>query len=171
MSSYSITSPIFLLYIECEPDVHSYTKFLKFPVVSKRRPLSSTFKTKRLTVAPLQIPLHSFFYVSYKSMLLSFFKTAELAAAIYRQFSRFVIVFLIGSIEAILEQKNSNHGVVSAEMRVNPRQCGLTSRQQLNSALQQPHCKENTIFIYIPFLGIARPQPQFQHSCVCERFI
>jgi hypothetical protein len=23
----------------------------------------------------------------------------------------------------------------------------------------------------IPFLGIARPQPQFQHSCVCERFI
>ncbi len=25
--------------------------------------------------------------------------------------------------------------------------------------------------LYIPFLGIARPQPQFQHSCVCERFI
>jgi hypothetical protein len=23
----------------------------------------------------------------------------------------------------------------------------------------------------IPFLGIARPQPQFQHSCVYERFI
>jgi hypothetical protein len=23
----------------------------------------------------------------------------------------------------------------------------------------------------IPFLGIARPQPQFQHSCACERFI
>ncbi len=23
----------------------------------------------------------------------------------------------------------------------------------------------------IPFLGIARPQPQFPHSCVCERFI
>jgi hypothetical protein len=23
----------------------------------------------------------------------------------------------------------------------------------------------------IHFLGIARPQPQFQHSCVCERFI
>ncbi len=23
----------------------------------------------------------------------------------------------------------------------------------------------------IPFLGIARPQPQFQHSCVCELFI
>jgi hypothetical protein len=23
----------------------------------------------------------------------------------------------------------------------------------------------------IPFLGIARPQPQFQHSCVCEQFI
>jgi hypothetical protein len=25
--------------------------------------------------------------------------------------------------------------------------------------------------LYIPFLGIARPQPQFPHSCVCERFI
>ena len=24
--------------------------------------------------------------------------------------------------------------------------------------------------LYIPFLGIARPQPQFLHSCVCERF-
>jgi hypothetical protein len=26
-------------------------------------------------------------------------------------------------------------------------------------------------YMYIPFLGIARPQPQFPHSCVCERFI
>ncbi len=25
--------------------------------------------------------------------------------------------------------------------------------------------------LYIPFLGIARPQSQFPHSCVCERFI
>jgi hypothetical protein len=25
--------------------------------------------------------------------------------------------------------------------------------------------------LYIPFLGIARPQPQFPHSCVLERFI
>ncbi len=25
--------------------------------------------------------------------------------------------------------------------------------------------------LYIPFLGIARPQPQFPYSCVCERFI
>jgi hypothetical protein len=25
--------------------------------------------------------------------------------------------------------------------------------------------------LYIPFLGIARPQPQFQHSCVCEQFL
>jgi hypothetical protein len=25
--------------------------------------------------------------------------------------------------------------------------------------------------LYILFLGIARPQPQFQHSYVCERFI
>jgi hypothetical protein len=25
--------------------------------------------------------------------------------------------------------------------------------------------------LYIPFLGIARPQPQFPHSCVCKRFI
>ncbi len=27
------------------------------------------------------------------------------------------------------------------------------------------------IRLYIPFLGIARPQPQFPHSCVFERFI
>jgi hypothetical protein len=25
--------------------------------------------------------------------------------------------------------------------------------------------------LYIPFLGIAWPQPHFSHSCVCERFI
>jgi hypothetical protein len=25
--------------------------------------------------------------------------------------------------------------------------------------------------LYIPFLGVARPQPQFPHSCVFERFI
>ena len=25
--------------------------------------------------------------------------------------------------------------------------------------------------LYIPFLGIARPQPQFPHSCIFERFI
>ncbi len=25
--------------------------------------------------------------------------------------------------------------------------------------------------LYIPFLGIARPEPQFPHSCVFERFI
>ncbi len=31
------------------------------------------------------------------------------------------------------------------------------------------HCKDNPI--RIPFLGIAWPQSQFPHSCVCERFI
>jgi hypothetical protein len=25
--------------------------------------------------------------------------------------------------------------------------------------------------LYIPFLGIVRPQPKFPHSCVCELFI
>jgi hypothetical protein len=34
----------------------------------------------------------------------------------------------------------------------------------LESALQRQ------FRLYIPFLGIARPQPQFLHSCVCERF-
>ncbi len=35
---------------------------------------------------------------------------------------------------------------------------------QISHALQRksPLC--------LPFLGIARPQPGFQHSCVCERF-
>ncbi len=28
-----------------------------------------------------------------------------------------------------------------------------------------------TAIPFIPFLGIARPQPQFPHSCVLERFI
>jgi hypothetical protein len=31
-------------------------------------------------------------------------------------------------------------------------------------------CKENPIYVFL-FLGIARPQSQFSHSCVCERFI
>ncbi len=37
--------------------------------------------------------------------------------------------------------------------------------QRLFNALQRQ------FRLYIPFLGIARPQPQFPHSCVCERFI
>ncbi len=30
---------------------------------------------------------------------------------------------------------------------------------------------EQKYHLCIPFLGIAWPQPQFPHSCVCERFI
>ncbi len=26
-------------------------------------------------------------------------------------------------------------------------------------------------YLCVSFLGIARPQPQFPHSCVCDRFI
>ncbi len=37
------------------------------------------------------------------------------------------------------------------------------SAQSKDSALQ--------FRLYIPFLGIARPQSQFPHSCVCERII
>ncbi len=33
------------------------------------------------------------------------------------------------------------------------------------------HALQMQFRLYIPFLGIARPQPQFPHSCVCERFI
>ncbi len=33
------------------------------------------------------------------------------------------------------------------------------------------HALQRKYHIYISFLGIARPQPQFQHSCVCERFV
>ncbi len=32
------------------------------------------------------------------------------------------------------------------------------------------HCNENINYVF-PFLKIVRPQSQFQHSCVCERFI
>jgi hypothetical protein len=38
--------------------------------------------------------------------------------------------------------------------------------QNLSSATLQQQFR-----LYIPVLGIARPQPQFPHSCVCERFI
>ncbi len=44
--------------------------------------------------------------------------------------------------------------------------CGLVPRFHIHvSALQRK------FRLYIPFLGIARPQPQFPNSCVCERFI
>jgi hypothetical protein len=33
------------------------------------------------------------------------------------------------------------------------------------------HCKEIPFMYCISFLGIARPQSQFPHSCVCEWFI
>jgi hypothetical protein len=39
---------------------------------------------------------------------------------------------------------------------------------------QMAHCKEPIPKIrnkYIPRKGIARPQSQFPHSCVCEQFI
>jgi hypothetical protein len=34
-----------------------------------------------------------------------------------------------------------------------------------------PHCNENPIYVFLFFLGIARPRSQFPHLCVCERFI
>ncbi len=43
-----------------------------------------------------------------------------------------------------------------------------TPDSQLLSTATQTHCKS---YLCIPFLGIARPQSQFPHSCVCERFI
>ncbi len=42
----------------------------------------------------------------------------------------------------------------------------------LNRRPKSVYCKlQRKSPLYIPFLGIARPQPQFQHLCVCERFI
>jgi hypothetical protein len=38
-------------------------------------------------------------------------------------------------------------------------------KEEVNNALQRKS------HLCIPFLGIARPQSQFPHSCVCERFI
>ncbi len=37
--------------------------------------------------------------------------------------------------------------------------------------MKNMHCNGNSVYICIPSLGIARPQPQFPHSCVFERFI
>jgi hypothetical protein len=31
------------------------------------------------------------------------------------------------------------------------------------------HCKENPMYVFL--MGIARLQPQFPHSCVCDQFI
>ncbi len=33
------------------------------------------------------------------------------------------------------------------------------------------HALQRKSYLCIPFLGIVRPQSQFPHSCVCERFI
>jgi hypothetical protein len=34
------------------------------------------------------------------------------------------------------------------------------------------HCSlQRKSYLFIPFLGIARPQSQFPHSCDCERFV
>jgi hypothetical protein len=38
-------------------------------------------------------------------------------------------------------------------------------------SLECSPCTATAIPFMFPFLGIARPQPQFPHSCVCERFI
>ncbi len=47
-----------------------------------------------------------------------------------------------------------------------PVRCTCTCSQiSLYSSLQRKS------HLCIPFLGIARPQPQFPHSCVCEQFI
>jgi hypothetical protein len=40
-----------------------------------------------------------------------------------------------------------------------------------NASFQYVHALQRKSHLCIPFQGIARPQPQFPHSCVCERFI
>jgi hypothetical protein len=54
-----------------------------------------------------------------------------------------------------------------AAERLNVRMEGLRAHDLdgLDATLQRKS------HLCIPFLGIARPQPQFPHSCVCERFI
>jgi hypothetical protein len=53
-----------------------------------------------------------------------------------------------------------------------------SARSHPHSARSHPHSARSYVAslqrqfrLYIPFLGIARPQPQFPHSCVLERFI
>ncbi len=59
---------------------------------------------------------------------------------------------------------HSNHRQCSSANFENT--LGATSNHRTNIyALQRKS------HLCIPFLGIARPQPQFPHSCVCERFI
>jgi hypothetical protein len=42
--------------------------------------------------------------------------------------------------------------------------CGVSANEYSSTLQGKSH-------LCIPFLGIARPQSQFPHSCVCERFI
>ncbi len=54
------------------------------------------------------------------------------------------------------------------------RVCVLLYRFISNSCLHTrvtTHCKERNFDLCIPRNGTARPQSQFLHSCVCERFI
>ncbi len=50
--------------------------------------------------------------------------------------------------------------------------CVLCGRYSERGRACIPHPTLQRQFrLYIPFLGIARSQPQFTHSCVCEQFI
>ncbi len=54
--------------------------------------------------------------------------------------------------------------IIGSKEECKNRECGLKKSTLLRTLQRKSH-------LCIPFVGIVRPQPQFQHSCVCERFI
>jgi hypothetical protein len=46
----------------------------------------------------------------------------------------------------------------------------ISAQYSLTSSKIQYTATKITFMYRIPFLGIARPQSQFPHSCVCEQF-
>ncbi len=85
-------------------------------------------------------------------------------------FSREIIQFPLGC--SVLRRKHKHDAVSSllgsvlrGELRA-PRH--VASGTLFSTTLSTLQRKSS---LCIPFLGIARPQSQFPHSCVCERFI
>jgi hypothetical protein len=63
--------------------------------------------------------------------------------------------------DVAIEPRNVRYSHVSGANLL----AGLCTYVSLSTALQQKS------YLCIPFLGILRPQSQFPHSCVCERFM
>ncbi len=100
------------------------------------------------------------------------------AALVLRKFEKYFVFRVLGvQQKCSLNQNHSLNFCLLRQMRrlsisQSPRQLykswGLASRSSGSGFSRKLQRKSH---LFIPFLGIARPQPQFPYSCVCERFI